>query len=131
MNVVATMTFTPAPIDFELDSVSASAPPQKVTVSGGGGTLLSAVYAEQDQLTISVSPSTSGTVSVSRASPGGYYDHGSTVTHTATPNTGFSFLSYLGSGTFATTPVAKIAITSLRPWSQPSCRSRSEANETQ
>ncbi len=53
-------------------------------------------YSEQDLLSVTVSPSTGGSVSFSPASPDGFYNRNTTVTMTANPSAAFTFAGYSG-----------------------------------
>jgi hypothetical protein len=67
-------------------------------------TTLTARFRTQHRLTATASPATAGTVIVAPASRDGYYDHGTTVQLTATPNRGYTFANWTGSVTGTTNP---------------------------
>ena len=68
-------------------------------------------YSEQDLLSVTVSPSTAGSVSFSPASPDGFYNRNTTVTMTANPSAGFTFAGYSG-GITSGTAVAALNVNS-------------------
>ncbi len=87
-------------------SWSNSAPASFSFTAGNGAASAgyAVTYGEQNHLTVGVSPSQGGTIGVAPNSPDGFYDLGSQVTLTATPNPGYSFLDFNG-GWFSTNRV--------------------------
>ena len=68
-------------------------------------------YSEQDLLSVTVSPSTGGSVSFNPTSPDGFYNRNTPVTMTANPSAGFTFAGYSG-GITSSTAVATINVNS-------------------
>ena len=66
-------------------------------------------FAEQDLLSLTVTPSKGGSVTVQPSSSSGFYPKGAKVTLTATPSQGYTFLSYSG-GVTSTKGVISIPI---------------------
>ncbi|HEY1984732.1 MAG TPA: hypothetical protein VGG85_04940 [Terracidiphilus sp.] len=77
--------------------------------NGASSAEYAVTYGQQDHFTVGVLPSSGGTVSVTPSSPDGFYDLGSQVTLTATPNAGYSFLDYNG-GWFSTDRITVVPV---------------------